>query len=235
MQLFYNKELTTSSKQIQFNKEESRHIVRVLRKKTGDVLHITNGKGLRFTAEISLANEKNCTASILDCKKTEKPWNYTLHVAIAPTKSMDRFEWFLEKATEIGIDKITPLFTDNSERRVVKLDRIEKIVVAAAKQSLKDYFPELGAPQNFSEFISTEIAKNKCIAHCFEAIERIPLKDSNPSEDVLILIGPEGDFSKNEVQLALNNNFTSISLGESRLRTETAGIVAVHTVSLLNQ
>ena len=235
MQLFYNKDLVADSKEIRFDKIESRHIVKVLRKKNGDTLRITNGEGLLFIAEISVASDKNCVAQITEVQTKEKPWNYHLHVAIAPTKSMDRLEWFLEKATEIGIDEITPIITDNSERKVVKTERIEKIVIAAAKQSLKYQFPKINDAIKFKDLIKGSFDGTKCIAHCYDEIEKQALKFIEFENNILILIGPEGDFSSNEVELSLANGFTSISLGESRLRTETAGIAAVHTVSLLHQ
>ena len=235
MQLFYNKDLAADSKEIRFDKIESRHIVKVLRKKNGDTLYITNGEGLLFLAEISVASDKNCVAQITEIQTQKKPWNYHLHVAIAPTKSMDRLEWFLEKATEIGIDEITPIITEHSERKVVKLERIEKIVVAAAKQSLKYHFPKINDAIKFKDIISGSFNGNKCIAHCYAEIEKQALKSVVLKDNILILIGPEGDFSSSEVESSLTNGFISVSLGESRLRTETAGIAAVHTVSLLHQ
>jgi len=235
MQLFYNKDLVADSKEIRFDKIESRHIVKVLRKKNGDTLHITNGEGLLFIAEISIASDKNCVARIIEAQTQEKHWKYNLHVAIAPTKSMDRLEWFLEKATEIGIDEITPIITDNSERKMVKMERIEKIVISAAKQSLKYHFPKINDAIKFKDLINESFMGNKCIAHCYDEIEKQALKSIALKDNILILIGPEGDFSLNEVESSLANGFTSISLGESRLRTETAGIAAVHTVSLLHQ
>ena len=235
MQLFYNKDLVADSKEIRFDKIESRHIVKVLRKKNGDTLHITNGEGLLFIAEIRIESDKNCVAQIIEVQTEEKPWNYHLHVAIAPTKSMDRLEWFLEKATEIGIDEITPIITDNSERKVVKPERIEKIVISAAKQSLKYHLPKINDAIKLKDLIKGSFDGIKCIAHCYDEINKQALKSVEFTNNILILIGPEGDFSLNEVELSLANGFTSISLGESRLRTETAGIAAVHTISLLHQ
>ena len=235
MQLFYNKDLIADSKEIRFDKIESRHIVKVLQKKNGDTLHITNGEGLLFIAEIRIASDKNCVAQIIEVQTEEKPWNYHVHVAIAPTKSMDRLEWFLEKATEIGIDEITPIITDNSERKVVKPERIEKIVISAAKQSLKYHLPKINDAIKLKDLIKRSFDGIKCIAHCYDEINKQALKSVEFTNNILILIGPEGDFSLNEVELSLANGFTSISLGESRLRTETAGIAAVHTISLLHQ
>ena len=235
MQLFYNPEILETTKEIIFDKVESAHIVRVLRKKEGDILHITNGKGFLFDAKIVIANDKKCLASIIKTEQKPKPWNYYLHIAIAPTKNNDRIEWFLEKATEIGVDEITPIICSNSERRVVKNDRFEKIMQAAMKQSLKFTLPKLNEPIKFTEFINQEFEGKICIAHCEEQ-EKNLLKDIvKPNEKTTILIGPEGDFSSDEIKKALLKDFTPISLGESRLRTETAGLVAVNLVSFMNQ
>lgn len=235
MQLFYNSDLTTTSSSITFDKIESRHIVRVLRKKLDDILHITNGKGFLFDAKITIASDKKCIAEIIAHQEKQKPWDYYLHIAIAPTKNNDRIEWFLEKATEIGIDEITPIICNNSERRVVKLERFEKIIQSAMKQSLKFTLPKLNPSVKFHEFINQEFEGKVCIAHC-EDDDKTLLKNSiNPSEKITILIGPEGDFSLDEIKKALEKKFTPISLGESRLRTETAALVAVNTVSFINQ
>jgi 16S rRNA (uracil1498-N3)-methyltransferase len=234
MQLFYNSEISLETKQITFDKIESKHIVRVLRKTEGDILKITNGKGFLFDVEINFANDKRCSAIIVNAEKKIKPWQYYLHIAIAPTKNNDRTEWFLEKATEIGIDEITPIICSNSERRIVKLDRFEKIIQSAMKQSLKFTLPKLNAPIKFNDFIQQDFDEKIYIAHC-EELEKNTLKSViNPAEKTIILIGPEGDFSKDEIQKALANKFTPISLGESRLRTETAAIVAVQIVSFIN-
>jgi len=235
MQLFYNSEISIDTKQITFDKIESKHIVRVLRKTEGDILKITNGKGFLFDVEISFANDKRCAAIIIHAAKKPKPWKYYLHIAIAPTKNNDRIAWFLEKATEIGIDEITPIICSNSERRTVKLDRFEKIIQSAMKQSLKFTFPKLNAPVKFKDFIQQDFDGKVCIAHC-EELEKNTLKSViNPAEKTTILIGPEGDFSKEEIQKALANKCTPISLGKSRLRTETAAVVAVQIVSFINE
>lgn len=236
MQLFYNPEISTATTQINFDKIESKHIVRVLRKKEGDILKITNGKGFLFDAEISFANDKRCAANIINFEEKPKPWNYYLHIAIAPTKNNDRIEWFLEKATEIGIDEITPIICSNSERRIVKTARFEKIIQSAMKQSLKFTLPKLNAPVKFSEFINKDFEGTICIAHCEDQKEKNHLKKViQPSEKTTILIGPEGDFSKDEIKKALEQKYIPISLGESRLRTETAALVAVNIVSFINE
>ncbi len=235
MQLFYNTDISLETKQITFDKIESKHIVRVLRKKENDILKITNGKGVLFDAKIIMANDKKCLAEVIRFEEKQKPWNYYLHIAIAPTKNNDRIEWFLEKATEIGIDEITPIICQNSERRIVKLERFEKIIQSAMKQSLKFTLPKLNEPLKFNEFINQDFDGKVCIAHCEEVKKKFLKSVVKPSEKTTILIGPEGDFSIQEIAKAIEKNCIPISLGESRLRTETAAIVAVHTVSLINQ
>lgn len=236
MQLFFNQNITTETKQITFEKEESRHIVRVLRKKEGDILHITNGKGFLFSVEISIANDKRCLATIIKQEEKLNNRDYYLHVVIAPTKNNDRLEWFLEKATEIGIDEITPIICDNSERKVVKIERLSKIVQSAMKQSLQFKLPKLNNPVKFSEFIKQDFVGETFIAHCEEGLEKKLLKNiATPNFKYTILIGPEGDFSTKEIEKSLASKFIPISLGENRLRTETAGINVVQSISFINQ
>lgn len=234
MQLFYNKDLTQNDTELRFSKEESKHIVKVLRKSIGDILHITNGDGWLFSAEITLAEVKNCIAKITS-RTLQTKRDYKLHLAVAPTKMNDRYEWFLEKATEIGIDTITPIICDNSERKVIKADRYEKILQSAMKQSLHCYLPKLNKAISFKEFISQEFTGQTFIAHC-EETDRKSLKQSlKPNQDVTILIGPEGDFSTKEIALALQQNVTPVTLGDTRLRTETAAIVACHSFIFTNE
>ncbi|MCD8422232.1 16S rRNA (uracil(1498)-N(3))-methyltransferase [Tenacibaculum finnmarkense] len=236
MQLFFNPDITTETTQITFDKEESRHIVRVLRKKEGDILQITNGDGFLFSVSITIANDKRCLTTVV--KYEEKPNNrdYYLHVAIAPTKNNDRLEWFLEKATEIGIDEITPIICDNSERKIVKIDRLNKIVQAAMKQSLQFTLPKLNDPIKLSEFLKKDVTSKLFIAHCEENIEKKLLKNiADKNENYTILIGPEGDFSSKEIDYALNHNFKPISLGDNRLRTETAGLNVVQSIAFIHQ
>lgn len=234
MQLFYNSSIATTDKQFTFDKIESKHIVKVLRKKVGDTLYITNGKGFLFTAKINLASDKNCVVGISAVEEKQKPWNYYLHVVIAPTKNNDRFEWFLEKATEIGIDEITPIICARSERKFVKIERFKKIIEAAAKQSLKYNLPILNDPISFKDFIKGTFTGQLFIAHCEELEKKSLQFQLQKTKNITVLIGPEGDFSSKEIEEAIKYKFKPISLGESRLRTETAGIVATHTVSLLN-
>ena len=235
MQLFYNAEITSQTQQVTFDKTESKHIVRVLRKKEGDIIFITNGNGQLFSSKVEIANDKRCLVNITKIENFEKHWNYYLHIAIAPTKLNDRFEWFLEKATEIGIDEITPIICDHSERKILKTERMEKIIHSAAKQSLKYHFPKLNEPITFKEFINLTFEGQLYIAHCEETNKKSLKSTLKPSQNTTILIGPEGDFSTKEIEQSLVHNFIPVSLGESRLRTETAGIVAVHSVAFVNE
>ena len=222
--------------EIFFSKEESKHIIKVLRKNIGDILEITNGKGSFFTAEITQANPNKCFAKITE-EFPQKPLSYHLHLAVAPTKLNDRFEWFLEKATEIGISEITPIFCERSERKNIKPERFEKIIQSAMKQSLKGFLPILHPAISFKEFVLQQKnnSSKKYIAHC-EDTDRKPLKKEIQAKDsIVILIGPEGDFSEKEITYALTNRFVPITLGESRLRTETAAVVACHSVAFLNE
>ena len=233
MQLFYNPNLDTSVNQFTFNAEESKHITKVLRKKEGDVLDITNGKGYIFKAEILVADIKKCKAKIIDTSKKHAKM-HSLHMVVAPTKMNDRFEWFLEKATEIGVNEITPIICDHSERKVIKQERMEKVIQSAMKQSLQTFLPKLNEAISYSDFIAKTHEGLCFIAHC-EKDEKMDLKRRvAPDKDITILIGPEGDFSKTEIQTAYEKGFYPISLGENRLRTETAAIVACTTVAMIN-
>ena len=233
MQLFYNPSLDNSFKQFSFTPEESKHIVRVLRKKEGDILYITNGRGLLFEAKILMADPKKCKAEIVS-EKRSVPRTYSLHLAVAPTKMNDRFEWFLEKATEIGIDEITPILCENSERKVIKQERLEKIVQSAMKQSLQTFLPKLNPLVPYSQFLKNVTGELQFIAHCHEG-EKVELKRRVAADrDVVVLIGPEGDFSPPELNLAFETGFIPVSLGKNRLRTETAAIVACSAVAMIN-
>lgn len=234
MQLFYNSDIKSTDTIFQFDKEESKHIIKVLRKRGGDIIHITNGKGYLFHSEITLESEKKCEVRIIKIDAFEAR-KYNLHIAIAPTKMNDRLELFLEKATEIGIDEISLILCDHSERKTFKIDRAEKIIQAAMKQSNQFYLPKINEPISFNEFITKETDSLKFIAHCEEDKKDLFKNGFQPNQNILILIGPEGDFSTKEITLALKNNFIPVSLGNTRLRTETAGIVACHTVALINE
>jgi len=231
MQLFFNEGLTAETKIIKFSREESKHILKVLRKKTGDTLYITNGKGYLFYAKITLDLTNKCEATIGKVELQEKK-NIYVHIAIAPTKMNDRYEWFLEKACEIGVQEITPIICDHSERKTIKLERFKKIIQSACKQSLQYHFPKLNEAILLSQFVSEHKNETCLVAHC-EETKRQSLKqvlsDSN-SKSYTVLIGPEGDFSTREINLAKAKNYIPITLGDTRLRTETAGIVAVHSI-----
>lgn len=232
MTLFYVPNLATEHV---LPEEESLHAVKVLRLQAGDKLVVVDGVGGYHIAKITLPHPKRCAFELIESQFEFGKSDYKLHIAIAPTKNMDRLEWFIEKATEIGIDEITPIICRFSERKIVKAERLEKILVSAAKQSVKAYFPKLNPQCTFDELIKNHQATHKFIAHCYDS-EKIQLKNEIiPASDVLMLIGPEGDFSKDEVDKAIKNGYIPVSLGESRLRTETAGVVACHTVSLMNQ
>ena len=234
MQLFYNPHINEATEQFSFGKEESRHIVKVLRKKEGDDLHITNGKGWLFTARVIMADQKHCNVEVVT-RVFHSSRNYKLHLAVAPTKMNDRFEWFLEKATEIGIDSITPVICEHSERKVIKPERFEKIIQSAMKQSLQYHLPQLNPVTAFKTFIEQEFQGQLFIAHC-EDSERQSLKQAlQPGQDITLLIGPEGDFSVKEIEMALQHHFIPVTLGSTRLRTETAAIVACHSVAYANE
>jgi 16S rRNA (uracil1498-N3)-methyltransferase len=235
MQLFYNPHITPETKQITFDKTESRHIIRVLRKKLGDQLFITNGKGVLFISEISIADDKKCLVNIISVNEKSKSWDYYLHIAIAPTKNMDRFEWFLEKATEIGIDEITPIICERSERKIIKSERLEKIIESAMKQSLKFHLPKLNPLISFNDFVNKYFKGDLFIAHCEKTNRKKLIKNLTPNHKTTILIGPEGDFSLLEIEKAFQRNYIPVTLGESRLRTETAGVVAANMISFFNQ
>lgn len=229
MQLFYAEKIQSQQMHYHFDKEESKHIVRVLRKQINDILFITNGKGFLFEAKITFANEKKCEVELINEQfHPQKPFH--IHLAVAPTKMNDRYEWFLEKATEIGIDEITPIICAHSERKVIKPERFEKIILAALKQSNQFYLPKLNPAQTFDEFISQKHDESEnFIAHCDDD-HKIPLKNNfTPNSSYTLLIGPEGDFSPQEIEKALTKNFKPVTLGSTRLRTETAAIVACHS------
>ena len=234
MQLFYNPDINENTTQFTFPKEESKHIVKVLRKTTGDELHITNGKGWLFNAKISIPNINKCIANVVS-KTLQKKHDYKLHLAVAPTKMNDRYEWFLEKATEIGIDSITPIICDHSERKFIKTDRFERILQSAMKQSLHCFLPKLNEAVVFNDFIKQDFSGDLFIAHCEETYRKSLKQLLKPKTDITILIGPEGDFSVKEIKEALENNFIPVTLGETRLRTETAAMVACHSVAFINE
>jgi 16S rRNA (uracil1498-N3)-methyltransferase len=228
MQLFYTEQI---DEKISLSNEENKHIVKVLRKNVGDKINIINGKGFLFIAEIEEIKKNTVSLKVIKKEKKEKQHKYNLHLAIAPTKNINRFEWFLEKATEIGINEITPIICSRSERKKINLERCDKIIISAVKQSMKFYKPKLNSPISFIDFIDKEYPGEKYIAHCLNQKKYKIIKSEKLSH--LILIGPEGDFSENEISLAINKKFKPATLGNSRLRTETAGVVATQTLNLL--
>jgi 16S rRNA (uracil1498-N3)-methyltransferase len=234
MQLFYTSEINSSISEFSFDKEESKHIVKVLRRKEGDILHVTNGLGFLFITEIILASEKKCTVKINTIEEQPRT-DFNLHLAVAPTKMNERYEWFLEKATEIGIHEITPIICDHSERKVIKTERFDKIIQSAMKQSNQFYLPKLNDPISFKDFINQKHSGLLFIAHCEETQKKLLKEVIQPNEKYTILIGPEGDFSEKEIVIALQNNFIPVSLGNTRLRTETAAIVACHSIVFANE
>jgi 16S rRNA (uracil1498-N3)-methyltransferase len=234
MQLFYNPTISDASDFFSFDKEESKHIIKVLRKKDTDILFVTNGLGFLFETEITLASDTKCTVKIISIQQPTPP-KYHLHLAVAPTKMNDRYEWFLEKATELGISEITPIICDHSERKQIKTDRFDKIIQSAMKQSNQFYLPKLNEPVAFKDFIKLKNNALQLIAHCEETYKKTIKDVIKPTENATILIGPEGDFSEKEIQLAIKNNYIPVSLGNTRLRTETAAIVACHSVRFLNE
>ncbi len=216
-------------------KDEARHAVQVLRKKVGDILHFVDGRGGWYKGKIKEVTKRSCMLSIEKIKQEERRVAYRLTMAVSPTKSNDRFEWFLEKATEIGVDVIVPLKCNRTERPRIRKDRYEKVLVAAMKQSLQAWLPELRDFQTLKELMNNfDNTQQSFVAWCEENQENTLWNNYQSGKDVCIFIGPEGDFTEEEVQLIKNNGGKAVSLGKNRLRTETAAIFAAQTVSLLN-
>jgi len=233
MQLFYTPDI--SGDQYIFSQDESKHIVKVLRLKNGDVIYQTDGKGTLYTAEIIDASPKSCKVKFVNKENRAKARDFYLHLAIAPTKNLKRFEWFLEKCTEIGVDEITPLYCRYSERDHIRHDRLERVITAAMKQSLKLYHPKLNELTDYADFINHETSASTFIALC-DAQPKQHLKNAfNTGRDVVIVIGPEGDFSTDEKQMAKDQGYEAVSISSSRLRTETAGVVACTIVNTMNE
>jgi 16S rRNA (uracil1498-N3)-methyltransferase len=232
MALFFAPDIETTW---ELPEEEAAHCLRVLRLGVGDELEVTDGKGKIFRVTITSTAGKRCRVEAVEVREVEKGWNGNLTIAIAPTKNMDRMEWLAEKATEIGWDRVVFLNCRFSERKVVKTDRIERIVVSAMKQSLKFHKTTVEEMTDFKAFVKADHKGAKFIAHCYEESKELLADSIVPGEDVTVLIGPEGDFSKEEVETAIKAGFRPVSLGNSRLRTETAGLVACHTFIMKNE
>lgn len=235
MQLFYAPEI--SLPRYTLPEEESKHCVRVLRMTVGDELHLTDGKGNMYRCKVVSDNVKRCEVEVVETWPEYERMSYGLTMCVAPTKNIDRFEWFLEKATEIGISEVYPLECDHSERRQIKLEREEKVITAAVKQSLKAYHPVLHDLTSVRDIIAMDFEGEKYIAHCDSLFGERPYLGNlvKKGANTLILIGPEGDFSKEEINFALQNGFKAISLGRERLRTETAAVVATTVVATINK
>jgi 16S rRNA (uracil1498-N3)-methyltransferase len=233
MHIFYTPEISGNGYVL--DETESKHAVKVLRLNRGDKITLVDGRGGFFTAEIADPNPKRCSVQVISSTLNYGLTNFEVHIAIAPTKNIERMEWFLEKATEIGVTRVTPLLCRYSERKEIKHDRLEKVMVSAMKQSLKAYLPKLDELTKFNELINQPFSGQKFIAHCDDQHRDLLRNLVEPNRDYLILIGPEGDFSSEEIEMAMQAGFLPVSLGNSRLRTETAGVVACHTFNLLNQ
>lgn len=232
MHLFYSNII--SGKYHSLSPEESKHCIKVLRLGKGDTIHLTDGIGNLYTTHITDDSAKKTTVEIIGIQHEYERRSFNLHIAVAPTKNINRFEWFLEKATEIGIDVITPVICHHSERRSISFDRLNKIIISAMKQSQKAYLPLLNNTSNYEDFVSGKLNAEKYIATCIPGIND-SIKDLyQKSKDAVILIGPEGDFSQEETAMAINKGFKPINLGKSRLRTETAAIFACASVNLMN-
>lgn len=228
-----------AAKQTELPDDEAVHAVRVLRMQIGDEMMLMDGQGAFYRAIVTLATQKRCQYEIIEILPQEHQWKGCIHLAIAPTKLMDRIEWMAEKATEVGLDKLSFLDCAFSERKTLKLTRVEKIVVSAVKQSRKAYMPELQDMTPFKTFIQQHTTGHRYIAHCYDEVSRVNLFDElktvKEDEETLVMIGPEGDFSIDEVRMAVDAGFISVDLGKSRLRTETAGLSAIMMMQLAKQ
>ncbi|WP_316807639.1 16S rRNA (uracil(1498)-N(3))-methyltransferase [Pedobacter agri] len=234
MHIFYTPDITQTTYTL--NEEESKHCVRVLRLPVGALVNLVDGRGGFYTAEITSDNPKKVSLKVLKLETEFHKRNHYLHIAVAPTKNIDRMEWFLEKATELGIDEITPIITDRSERRVVKEDRLNKVITSAVKQSIKAYHPKLNEAVSLSTLLKAPFEGTKLIAHCIDNQEKKYISELIiPHQKYLLLIGPEGDFTPEEVNLALNKGFKPLTLGDNRLRTETAALSVCFEINYLNR
>jgi len=234
MQIFYAPGINGDSYVL--DEKESKHCIRVLRMVKGTALKLIDGKGNLFEGQISNPDPKGCHITVSEIKHDFEKRNYRLNLAISPLKNPDRFEWFIEKSVEIGVDEITPVICKNSEKKSVKRDRIENIIISAMKQSLKALRPVLNDPVNFDKFMGISSDATMMIAHCRDDMERSKISDvCGKGENAVIMIGPEGDFSEEEILSAINAGFIPVHLGASRLRTETAGVAACHSIYFINQ
>lgn len=233
MHIFYTPDINSDSYFL--NEEESKHCIKVLRFQKGSLLNLVDGNGGFYDAIVEEAHPKRTKINILQVHENYGRRNHFLHIAIAPTKNIERVEWFLEKATEIGIDEITPIICERSERREVKIERLNKVITTAVKQSIKAFHPKLNDPETFTDIVLKSKHSGKFIAHCVESKKFAIKEQFKPNSDYIVLIGPEGDFTSSEIDLAMNNNFVPIGLGNSRLRTETAALAACFEINFLNR
>jgi 16S rRNA (uracil1498-N3)-methyltransferase len=234
MQIFYSPDIKDNT--CVLDKDESRHCVKVLRMTKGSLVKLIDGSGNMFEGQIVDPDPQRCSIAIIQTFPDFEKRNYRLHIAISPLKNQERLEWFVEKSVEMGIDEITPLICRNTEKPGIKAERINNIIISAMKQSLKASRPLLNEPAKFGEFIISAFNAIKMIAHCNPGFERNKIDSIYKSgRNAVILIGPEGDFSNEEVATAINNGFEPVHLGSSRLRTETAGIAACHSIYFINQ
>jgi len=235
LQLFYTPDIEPHRPDCVLSEDESKHAVRVLRLTVGAPVQLVDGRGGLYAGQIAEAHPKRTIVAIQDYRAAYGQRPYRLHMAVAPTKNMDRIEWFLEKATEVGIDEVTPLICEHSERKEIKPDRLYKVMAAAMKQSQKAYLPLLNAARKFDEFVGWHTGSQKFIAHCGEGPKSYLLDHLEPSGTYVILIGPEGDFSFSEIDRAIGAGYLPITLGTARLRTETAALMACLEVAVGNR
>lgn len=236
MQIFYTPDIAAGASHYTLNEEESKHAIRVLRLQNGDILQLVDGRGGFYTARILDPHPKKTLLIITQVQQGFGKRNHYLHIAVAPTKNIERLEWFLEKATEIGIDEVSLIQCQRSERKDAKTERLDKIITSAVKQSIKAYHPQLNSMQPFSKLVGEYHEGQKFIAHCLPGEDKVTLASQLELHgSCLILIGPEGDFTEKEIAEALQNGYKPITLGESRLRTETAALEACFEVNFLNR
>ncbi|MEE1946771.1 16S rRNA (uracil(1498)-N(3))-methyltransferase [Pedobacter sp. KR3-3] len=233
MHIFYTPDIASANYTL--NEEESKHCSKVLRLGIGDVVQLIDGRGGFYEAEISAVSKKHVDLKVVSSQQEYGKRNHHLHIAVAPTKNIDRLEWFLEKATEIGIDEITPIICDRSERRIVKEERLDKVITSAVKQSLTAYHPLLNPAMALTDFLKKETSANKLIAHCMDGDKAYAKDLVQPHQSYVVLIGPEGDFTAAELELALQTGYKPVTLGQTRLRTETAALYACFELNYINR
>lgn len=239
MNLFYIPDLILPQDKeqwlVELPSDEASHAIKVLRLSLGNSINITNGEGLMVEAEIIAINKKQCVVKVVNYTEDFGKRDFNIHIAVAPTKNIKRFDWFLEKATEVGIDEITPIITSHSERKEIKIDRERKVITAAVKQSLKAYHPKLNEAITLKQFLKQDFNDELFIAHLLGPDQLLLKNAYKTGSSICILVGPEGDFSEEEILLAIEKGFKPISLGNTRLRTETAALASCLTINILNQ